>query len=683
MSMLGGKAAWNSTKKQLFSMSDLGAKPKVRDYLSTVSGSDDVAENIVKAEIETLSKANISGAKLSGDRHLMALEMEIANSDPYLADKLLRNQEQTNILIRQEMQKLGGTVKVEETQAYLQGRVNKLKFLAEERLKMAGQRAKDATESLSAADEIANINQVVRSQIDQAKATFKNAEEALWNKISPTIKTATNSTTKTYQAILAEQGLYKSSDKDDIPQYIKTLLGQTNKKGDFIAGDYKAQEGVLDLKQLRTRISGTIEASDSPNQQRLLSSLRDAITKDMDAVPDSGVKEAIAATKLRHDTFEGDVMNKIFARDKFGKVLDEDLTLQSINATAPKGGLKAAVSINKILEASPQSYDQMENLVKVQIANSTMLKNVDGYPRININTAKKYMESHKKVLDIFPKLKDQLDYAIGQEQRFMGTKGNIETRIKNIEASTANKLAKTGKLPGQVLGDIKRAAYPKKEMAKVLSQSNKTGRRGIRNDIIDELITKSSSSGRVDDQGFAFIKGSKLLQHWTENKAVYAQAFNKYELMRFEKILNTAIKNQGLRGDVPPIGDVLPPTNLLTGALIRFAGLSIGHKAGQITKAPLHTTSRVMRFADSFADWLDGGKARKLLRDAIEKPELFKLLTLNPQNLTTKHMETLSSWMMGATLDSLNDDEFKQKEPPQMQQPMQQPDQQPAQVLGR
>lgn len=649
MALGATKQITNTAKKQFLSLSEYGAKPKVRDYFDTVTGSENIAEDMTRNQVQTLKQANLSAAKLTGEEHMLSLEKEVA-SNPVVFNNLKKIQKETDTLALQEMEKLGGNIRIEETQAYLKGRVDKMTYVLGERVNLAANKAKASIDPLSATEELQQINTIVRKNVEDAKLAFKSVEKAKWDKISPKVSVQTDNTLSGYKSLLAEREAFKSTAKEDVPSFVKELLGYnkvTKKKGvearTYIPGKYKQNESLLDLKQFRTRISSEIEKSDSATQKRFLTRLRDMVTEDVYSAGGSDVAEAIAASKAVHDTFEGDIMNTIFKVDKFGKGLDERLTLGTINTTG-KSGAKAAVQINKILEAAPGTYDQLENLVKVQMANSAVLQNVDGFSRLNIKSAQKYIESNKQVLDIFPTLKDDLNFAIGQEQRFIGTKGNVEARIKNLSQSTAAKMNAGKAKPGQVLPDILSSPYPEREMAKVLGQSNKTGRRGIRNDVVKKMIKDSG------------MDADKLTSLWAANKKVYSQPFNQYELKRFERILKTMDLNKGLRDEPPRIGKVLPPDNLLTATLLRAGGLALGHRVGRLTGSPLHATSKVMKYTEQFSNWLDSGKAQELLVKSIEDPELFKILNYNPKNITKKHIQTLMSYQLVSTVNAYDED---------------------------
>ena len=371
--------------------------------------------------------------------------------------------------------------------------------------------------------------------------------------------------------------------------------------------------------------------------------MSESITEDMNAAKGSGVDEAVAASRYVHDTFEGDIMNTIFKSDKFGNPLDEALTLGKVS-TAGQRGLDASVQIKKVLEAAPESYDQLESLVKIQLANSPVLRNVDGEVRINLNAAQKYLKNNKEILDLFPKLKDDLNAAIGQEQRFIGTKGSVDARLKDINELTETKYREGNKKPGQVLPEILSSPYPEREMSKVLAKSNKMGRRGLRNAVVSKMMADS----KMDADALAKI--------WKDNIEVYEQVFTTHELRRFQRILKTMDLNKGARKDAQ-IGDILPVESLLITLSMKVAGLTLGHKTGELTGSHLAATATVMKFANKFSQWLDSGRAKELIVKAIEDPELFKALTVPKRNLTKKHIQKLMGYQLSTVVNEFEEDQ--------------------------
>ncbi len=626
------------------------AGKKASDFARSISGKEDVAIDVSKNEIQTLSQAKLSGAKLTGDEHMLTLEQKAMASDPKLFNQIEKMQEETNQLAIQEMQKLGGNVRVEETQAFIEGNIRKMELLLDEEMKQAAINSKAAIEPLSTADEIGSVNRVVRKQVEAAKQTAKEIEAAKWDKVDEKITISTENTLTRYKKLLAEGEAFKSTDPEDIPKFVRSLLGhnKTVKKDGktiktFVSGKYKQIESLLDIKQFRTRVSSEIEATDSATQKRFLTRLRESITEDMDTAQGSGVDEAIAASRYIHKTFEGDIMNTIFKVDKFGNLPDESLTLGSVS-TAGQRGLNAAVQMKKVLTASPEAYDQLESLVKIQLANSPVLKNTGGEIRINLNAAEKYLKNNKEVLDLFPKLKKDLNFAIGQEQRFIGTKGSVDSRIKAINESTEAKYREGKKKPGQVLPEILSSAYPEREMKAVLAKSNKTGRRGIKNAVIKKMMNDSN------------MDADELTKIWNDNKNVYSQAFNKYEIKRFERILKTMDLNKGSRKGAD-IGEILPVESLLISLTLKAAGLRIGHLTGQATGSPLAATAGVMKYSNKFSQWLDSGRAKELIFKAIEDPELFKALTIPKRNLTKKHIQKLMGYQLATVVNEFEEDQ--------------------------
>lgn len=652
--LMGGRELGKFAKRQIFTMSEAGSKQKLRDYTASISGTTDIPEKITKAQSLVLSKAKIPAAKLSGDHHLIRLTNDVLDDNPALQHEFRMMEDETNMLARQEMDKLGGKVPIEETQAFLRGRVQKIEFLLNARVKLAAENSKETVAAMSPKQQLKSVNDNVKDQLDAALVDAKKIEQEAWNKVDKDVYVSTEELLSTHQQALEKQQATQAGATIKMPKFVNDFLGKFE-NGQYVPGTYGSRESVLELKEFRTLLYDEIKKPDTTtNLKRLLTDLRNSAFKDMELAKDKTVQEAIEVSRVRHDTFEGDIMEKVFGRNKQGREIDSGLTLESVKS-GPKSGPQAAVSIKKILKASPGSFDEMEQLIKIQIANSNILKvDKDGFKRINVVAAKKYMNTHEQVLDIFPALRKQLDTAIGREERFIATKGSIDARIKKIESGTAYKISKDGVAPGRVLPDIMKSPYPAKEMKKAISQSNKTGRRGLRNDAVNFLM-KSAETERVDEQGNAFLSGQKLAKVWKENKKVLSQTFNKYELKRFERILLTIQKNE-TPSKLPEIGKILPPTNILTAVAMRAVGLSIGHKLGQVTGSPLHATSKVMGVTEKFVDLLDSGRAKRMLVDAIQNPDLFKVITANPVNLTRHDEKLLRAWTLTVTLDALNDE---------------------------
>lgn len=663
LAIAGSKSGFDAMKRVRTSLQQLGqpidkemagsvAGHKASKFIQGVTAKDDLAGDIKRNEIQTLPEAELSIAKLTGDEHMLALE-KAGMVNPALYNEIKAKQLRTKATIRKEMEELGGNTRIEETQAYIDGSIQKTEMLLDERVKQALVSTKESLEPLSTSAELSDVNTIARERINSAKQVAKDIEGEKWDAVGKKVMTTTQSTIAKYKELLAEMEAFKSSDKADVPKFVKDILGFNKKTGTketgfkkkYTRGSYNDSELLLDIKQFRTRISSEIEKTESKTQERFLTRLRDAVTEDMDAAQGSGVKEAVAASKYVHDTFEGGVMNTIHKVDKFGKGLDPNLTLDTVK-TAGGRGLDAAVKIKKILDAAPESRDQLESLVKIQLANSNVLRKStvpDEPPRINIAAAQRYLENNKDVLKLFPKIKKDLDFAIGQEQRFVGTKGDVDSKIKMIKESTEAKYRIDKRKPGQVLPEILSTGYPEKEMARVLAKSNKVGRDGIRNAVIKKMMDDSK------------MDGDKLRQTWNDNIKTYHQSFNENELRRLEQIIKTAELNKGLRGESVSIGEVMPPESLMITLTMKAAGLFLGHKTGQLTGSPLAATAGVMRYTQKLTQWMDSGRAKDIVMKSIDDPELFKALTFPVANLKKRHIQKLLAYQLTATLNAFEE----------------------------
>lgn len=638
-----------SIKKSLFPFTAAGAKPKAAARIQALAETARTGKVITESQARVLAEAKIPPAKLSGDKHLIALHNKVLDSDPVLAHKMSIEQQATNALARKELETLGGDVPIESTQAYLQGRINHVKGLINSRVDDALKKAKGSIENLGPKSQRKIVNQTVNKQINAALADARKVENEAWAKVDKKAFSSTQETKKTYQNILADRT--ETSDPSEIPSFIKEFLG-TLKKDVLTKGKLGRTETVKNLHNLRHRINTVVreeKAKDVPNWNkiRIMGELQESILKDLQSSPAAkDFEEALQISRQLNEKFRGGVIDVILGHEKTGGKIAPEISLESI-----KGGPKAAVQIKEVLAASPESFGMIEELVKLNMQQSGI---ADRNGRIIVSAANKYLTKNEDLLDIFPDIKNSLNQAIGLEERAARTSVSAKTRLGKVGRATAQKVAEAK--PGRVLSTIMTAKNPRQKMKTIIRQSNQKGARGIKNDIVDFLLGKAKTS-RYDEHDMPILSGKRMANAWKTNKKVLQAGLKKDEIKRLEIIIETLKKNDDL-DRLPEIGDIIKPDNRLLVYVARIVAAKHGAAVGGGSAgASIQTASMASSAAKTFMDKIDTGMARQIIKDSIQDPELFKALLSD----ATKPLETikaakiLNGWMIAHTVSSLEE----------------------------
>jgi hypothetical protein len=638
----------NYAKKSIFPYTKTGGKVKAAQRLRTLAETVNIEETIAREQSKVLQDAKISPAKLSGDRHMLALEKAVLKDDPELYHEFKMDQANVNALARKEVEELGGSVPIEQTQAYLQGRVDHIKKLINQSVTNAVTKSQRSMETLAPSQRRKVANQVVSKQIDDALTKSRAVEKEAWESVDKTAKSTTANLKQAFASHLRDRT--KASDPDEIPSYAVTMLGKL-KNGTLQGGKYKPEETVKELTSFRSRLLNNIrveKAKDAPNwnKVRILNDLQDSVLKDIESSTSSNqVMEALTISRELNERFSGGVMNAIMGHEKTGGKLASELTLEAI-----KKGPKAAVEINRILAASPKSLDAVEEYVKIQIAQSNVVKN----GRINLPAAKKYMIDNEDVMDIFPDLKRAMNHAIGAEERAVGMTATAAKRMKGVESSMAGKLAASK--PGRVLTEIMSSPNPDVAMKKIVSQSNNRGREGLKNDIADYLLGKSKT-GQFDEIGSPVLSGRKFANELKINEKVFSKALSKDEMKRLNIIAETMIKNEGIK-ELPDVGGVIEANRTPLSWALEVVAVRAGSKMGAGTHgAALKTAQMAGNVSRKILGDIDTGRARQLIKDAIQDPELFKALITDhtTQAQIQRFAKLYHGWLMAHAMQNIDE----------------------------
>jgi len=636
--------------RTLFPYTKSGAAAKAGGRLRELSETGQVLKTMERAGKKVLPHAKIPPAKLTGDKHLIALQNRILRDEPELLHKFELEAQATNELARKELEKLGGDIPIEETQAWMAYRVKRIKDLIDYSIDKSVKKAKGSLTGLSPKEQRKTVNTVVRQQIDSSLSEARAVENEMWNKVDKTVSSGTLSLKDIYKKHLLDREI--TSDPSEIPSFLKEFLGVVNKKGELVGGALGDKTTVKALHALRTRLINSVreeKAKDAANwnKVRIADDLQEAILKDIEnTVEGKSFQSAIATSRELNEKFRGGVMDVILGHERTGGRVAPEIALESI-----RGGPKAAVQMREVLAASPESYGMLEELMKLNMVQSNVLSSKG---RINVNAARKYIERNEDMLEMFPDVAKALNHAIGLEERATRLTVQGQKRLADLAGSRAAKMA--GYKPGRVLTEILTAKNPQQEMAKVISQSNSVGKKGLKNDVVDYMI-KKSRLGEFDEHGMSIMSGKKMLNLWNTEGKILGQPMTKNERGHVETIINTFIKNEEKKL-LPDVGEAISPANPLIHAVVTTIAARFGAKLGAGTSgASLKTASMMSANAQKIVNNLDVSRATQLLKDAIQDPELFKALYADaskPKNVLRAN-KILQGWMAAHTVSMMEE----------------------------
>lgn len=645
----------NYALKSIFPFTDAGSNAKAGEIIRQIRETPGVSEQIAKEESRILAGTKQTSFRLTKDPHLIALEKTLIKDRPELDHQLRMIDAENNVISQNALRNLGGDGEVEDAIRSLGSTYTKLKIRLDLRVDNALRKTQEKIAEISPKNKRQAANIEVNNQIRTALEDARKSENILWEKVNKTAIASTSNSKSTLRRIMLE--MEEEADKALVPKFINEFMGRV-RNGELVGGKWGETRHVGGIQTLRSRTLQEIKnekygESVNWNRVRIMEDLEKSMLDDMASSPTStGLDDALQFSRQLNQRFKGDIMSMILRNNQSGGSLAPELTLDSLGA-----GPKGAFYIKRIIDASPDSKANIEDVLKMDIIKNKIVKE-DG---LNIQKAKDYMGNNEETMKMFPALKEDMENAITLAEVHKYFQGTREVRLKKAEKALGYSLADKTQ-PGTFLNKIINSKNPEKSMARILRQVNEKGVNGIKNDIIESVFKNAKVSSELvgkEGQETFRVSGAKALGYWNENKQVLSKAFSKEEMSRMDVILNT------LRlGDTPkslPVGvaekALIPKETALTYA-IGVASARFGAKLGAGTSgASLRTASQATKITKNILGNLDINAAKNLLIDAIQDKELFIALSkdVSKIQLDKRAFGILQSWMLSHSVSRLEE----------------------------
>lgn len=249
--------------------------------------------------------------------------------------------------------------------------------------------------------------------------------------------------------------------------------------------------------------------------------------------------------------------------------------------------------------------------------------------------ARNFMRDNRETLDRYPYLRDTLDEALRTQSRAVsvGARGNrVRADMDNPSRSSTAAFAEAA--PENAVDQVFKARRPSAEARRLAATARKddSGRAlgGLKGAFSDYLIRRSGGNT---------LSGVKMQEFLgsPERRAALGQVFQPAELRRMDTIASELRKLETARKSAPDIGAL---SNRSPNRLIEYAarviaarqGANLGGGAGGSIQTAQMASGRVKQLLGN----LQNDKAEQLLIDAVEDPQLFRLLLTDPGHIKLK-----------------------------------------------
>lgn len=570
---------------------------------------------------DTLPEAKLTQAQKSGDPLLLSLEKSVIESSDELSLTHDKQIQELNSVIHESLRGTGGSP--DATRAtYEEGRNYLLKLL-DGRMRIAALRADKRIAALSSKASVEEANLIAGAELSQAKAAARGQERELHNAVPDDIVSGLVSARKTLLEEMLNRG--RTSDPEDIPEYITTFLGKLTKKGNMSKGSLKGTATVGEVRTLRSRILRTIREEEAKpghnrNKVRILEDIQDSLLADLGAQRDNvkgeagdALRRALDFSYALNDRFTRGPVGKLFGKAKGGgmKVAPE-LTLEStINIRGPNAAVNARALIKSVKDNPEELTGAVEDFIK-----GKFIKFAVRNGTINQTRAESYLRENVALLKEFPSIKADIENAVSSENaRLLAGRRvqQISTRIGKPNISKASIFI--GRGPDKAMEAVQQSKKPGLEIQNLINMAKRDSSgeatEGLQSAFLDWVVRKATVNS-MDISGSNFISGAKMNRILADpaTDIMASRLLTDVQRERLQQTLNTALKLDKILAAKPSKEGIIHD---VPNAFLSIAGRISGAQSGR-------WIAKVLGGGTVQTPGIISGQVQKMLEHGVKDP---------------------------------------------------------------
>ena len=606
------------------------------------------------ADIEALKGTELSASARTDEPALMALEQAVLKESP---------SEMTRISIKrsESIQKLSNDIKrsgnIRNTRAFAKAKVDRLKSAMNARIEKAADDAGAALIALGRPDEI-SASIAVRESLEKALADARVQEDQLWSAIQQKVRGPVTKTIDKYKKL---DDTLASSQKDDMPASAKALIGPQIKRGAKRGTRAKVKKTtVQELYGLYRKLgeeATVARAAGQFNKARVAGELRASILQDLDSFSAGGE----VGNSLRAAREYSAALNSKFTQGPVGKILrfaregiervPEEMTLRTSIGT---GRIPAKLAAQAIQRAADDAtvMEGISEFLKDEFLKTAVDLNTG---RVRPGSADSFIRKYDEIFELVPGTGLQIQSARSSEDVLRRVTKVTDAARKNLDRPAISTTALLLNAPvDREIANILRSPNPQGTMKQIvaMAKKDKTGKalEGLRAGMSEYLIDSITSQSALDIQGKPVIKGIKLSNMLQDDnitdslsllfspKEIEQLQSAAKQMAAIERLVKTSAADEIIK-DKP--GWLIATIGRMVGAM--FGGrLSSATPGGSLQGAQIGSGT-VTKYLNS----LTVGKAKQLLIDAVQDPELMQaLLTHKNGRVSKKQARVIRNYMI-------------------------------------
>lgn len=617
--------------KAIAPMTAAGSKAVAAKRVQDVVGPSRTEQ--VAAGLRDENPIGLTPAQRSNDPGLLGLEDAARRESPELDARLRAREAGSREAAGAEFDSMGGDVS--KTREFLSESTATREKAIREELQARVDRA--LTEADMSVPRGRAPSQISKTATDKLKSEFEDArfeESQLWGAIPVQDNVGSDNTRKAITDLIEGQAW---AQRDNVPNDLRVIADG----GSPIEGETTIKElhGLYSQMRMiaRSAMSGTNQNRDTA---RIANSVAEAVLDDLSAIPNEESRAAIEAarsySRKMHEIFDQGAVGRILQRTIDG---DESIEpAEALRRTVGVGNEGGAASAGDIAAAAPTARADVEEYLSLRFADA--LVDVEG--NFTRKKALDWLRTHKETLARFPGLQGRLTTALRNKTSADAYRVKMDARAKLDGVAEPVKGFVSGQ-EDKAIQAILSADNPAKAARSVAASARKDpsgeALAGLKGAFTDYLI--GNASDLTASQVNAVLRAKPY-------REALQKVFSAEEIGRMQVIARELTK---LDAKGHEVGDVIDaPVNKILELIVRVQGAQIGGKMGGGTAGGSIQSANIV--SSRFQKWaknLTNDRARQILMDAIEDPDLMKILLTDPTTVakSQKSMARLTPYVLG------------------------------------
>lgn len=644
---LGARRLGSAVKAATMPYTETGAREVARQRVQQLAGSEERAAELARRIAEG-SEIGLTPAQRTADPNMLALEQTAARQSPDLRARLDQGTRDSIGRADARVRDMGGDVEVAQG-FFEQRRADARRTIQGHVDRATGGALRPAARNA----ESVNSERVV-DQVREAERLADVEERRLWDAVPRGAQVGTESARRVANDLI---GSTPRAQQDDIPAKVRELLGEGSNSA-FSDFETVAEMHGLYSELRRIARSAMAGSDQNRNRARIANAVADAILDDLGAnaaLGDIGksVDAARAYSAARHEIFDRGTVGRLLKR-----TLDGDTQVDgrlALDRSVGRGGTSGMVGYEDLTRAAES--DEMGRAIEDYLASRFDRAAFRADGTFNPTGAQNFLRDNAETLERLPYLRDSLAEAARTQSRAAAVSGRASRVLSDMDNPGRSRTAAfVQAAPENAVEEVFKARRPSLEARNLAATARKdeTGAAldGLKAAFGNHLIRRSTAPSGLSGTRMAEFLASP------ERRLALAQVFDAQELQRLDSIAAELGKLETAQRAAPDIGALSNRSpNRIIEMVARIVAARQGAQAGGGGGGSIQTAQMASGRVKALLGNLQNDKAEKLLMDAVEDPELFRLLLVDPGrvSLTPDQVNRLAPYFTGAVSGTAED----------------------------